>query len=52
MQEPVMNMFKYSDATLNRDRSRHLFIISQFEAFKHEVHLFIIHIIYILMHYR
>jgi hypothetical protein len=37
-----MNLFKQSDATLNRDWSRDLFIISQFEAFKHEVHLFII----------
>jgi hypothetical protein len=27
------------DATLNRDRSRDLFIIGHCEAFKHEAHL-------------
>jgi hypothetical protein len=31
-----------SDATLNRDRSRDLLIIGQFEALKHEVRLAII----------
>jgi hypothetical protein len=48
MQAPILNMFKYSEATLNRDRSRDLFIISQFEAFKREVYLFIINIINVL----
>jgi hypothetical protein len=45
----ILNMFKKSNATLNRDRSRDLFIISRFEAFKHEFHLFIINIINILI---
>jgi hypothetical protein len=45
MQAPILNMFKKSNATLDRDQSRDLFIISRFEAFKHDVHIFIINII-------
>jgi hypothetical protein len=48
MQALILNMYNSSDATLNRDRSRDLFIISHFEASKHEVHLIIINNISIL----
>jgi hypothetical protein len=37
-----------NDATLNRDRSRDLFIIGHCEAFKHEADFAIINIISIL----
>jgi hypothetical protein len=39
MQALILDMFKQSDVTLNRDRRRDLFIISHCEAFKYEVHL-------------
>jgi hypothetical protein len=42
-------MFKQSDATLNRDPSKDLFIIGHCEAFKHKVHIYIINIIIILL---
>jgi hypothetical protein len=49
MQAFIPNMFKQSDATLNRDRLKDLFIISHFMAFKHEDHLLIINFISILI---
>jgi hypothetical protein len=49
MNAPILNLEKYSDATLNWDRSRDLFIISHCEAFKHGVHLSIINTISILI---
>jgi hypothetical protein len=45
MQALILNMFKQSDATLNQDQSRVLFIISHFQAFKLEAHLDIINIV-------
>jgi hypothetical protein len=33
MQALILNMFKYSDATFNQDRSRDLLISGHFEAF-------------------
>jgi hypothetical protein len=49
MQALIVHMEKWSDATLNRDRRRDLFIISHCDAFKHEAHLFIINVISILI---
>jgi hypothetical protein len=48
MQVLFLTIFKYLDATLNRDRSRDLLIIGHCEAFKHEDHLFIINTISVL----
>jgi hypothetical protein len=45
MQAPILNMSKQSNETSNRDRSRDLFIISHYEAFKHVAHILIINII-------
>jgi hypothetical protein len=44
MQAFILNALKQSDATLNRDRSRDLLIISHCEAYKHDVHLIITNI--------
>jgi hypothetical protein len=49
MKQFILNMHKQSNATLNRDRLRDLLMIDQLEAIKHEVHLFIISIINILI---
>jgi hypothetical protein len=49
MQALILNMCKYLDATLGRDRSKDLLIISHCEAFKHMFRLFIINIINILI---
>jgi hypothetical protein len=48
MKQLILSIEYLSDVAFDRDRPRDLFIISQFEAFKHEVHLFIINIINIL----
>jgi hypothetical protein len=48
MQALILNMFKYSDATLNPDSSGGLLFFSHCEAFTHEGHLIIINIISIL----
>jgi hypothetical protein len=48
MQALILNMFKKSNETSSRDRSRDLFIISHCVAFKHEVHLLIIDTISII----
>jgi hypothetical protein len=45
----ILNLFKYSDATLRPDRLKNQFIISPCEAFKREVHPLISSIISILI---
>jgi hypothetical protein len=49
MQALILNMVKQSDATLSRDRSRDLVIISHCDTLKHEARLAIINIISILI---
>jgi hypothetical protein len=49
MQELILNRFKQSNATLNRDRSRDLFSINNRDAFKQAIHFLIINIIIILI---
>jgi hypothetical protein len=49
MQKFILNKEKQSDISLNQDRSRDLLMFGNCEAFKREVHNFIINIIGILI---
>jgi hypothetical protein len=49
MQAPILQMEKWSDAILNQDRLRDLLMIAALEAIKHEVILFMLNTINVVI---